>query len=184
MESVLKKVEKLALQHDRIDPELVREKNIKLGLRNADGTGVVAGITSKGQVKGYEKIDDGSGNYRVVPAHGVLCYCGYDVSELVVHVEEEGRCGFDETAFLLLTGELPSRSDLKQFSKALAKRRVLPEKAWRIITEKAENDDHMGALHTAISALHKFDPNPNSTELSDVTRQCVDLVAKFPTVVA
>jgi citrate synthase len=96
----------------------------------------------------------------------------------------EGRPGYEEAVFLLLTGELPAAADLRNFRRALGRRRSIPRGAWRIITERAENDDLMGALHTALSALHLYDPRPNSTAIRDVTRQCVEVVAKFPTLVA
>jgi citrate synthase len=180
MDNMLERIEQLELEHDRLDPELVREKNIKPGLRNPDGTGVVAGITSKGAVKGYE-IDD---NGRKVHTPGKLYYCGYDVENIISSVEEEQRFGFEEIAFLLLTGELPGREDLSSFSTELARRRKLPDQAKEMLKYNSQNDDQMGALHTAVSILHKFDSNPRSTCIKDVTRQCLDLIAKFPTIVA
>jgi citrate synthase len=180
MENLLDKIAHLEESHDRIDPGLVKRKNIKLGLRNIDGTGVAVGITSKGQVLGYEK--DESGTVRAVP--GKLFYCGHDLELLVRHADEEKRYGFEEVAYLLLTGELPARSDLERFTNELAARRSLPDTAKEIIRFNSENDDQMCALHTAVSSLHKFDPNPRSTDIRDVTRQCIDLIAKVPTIVA
>lgn len=180
MVNLLEKIERLEEEHDRLDPGLVKRKNIKLGLRNLDGTGVVVGITSKGQVRGYEKDKWG----KNVPVPGKLFYCGYDVEELVGHVEKEKRFGFEEVAYLLLTGELPSREDLDTFSNEISKRRSLPDPAKEIIKFNSENDDQMGALHAAVSALHKFDAKPMSTNIKDVTRQCIDLIAKFPTIIA
>ncbi|HHN63912.1 MAG TPA: citrate synthase [Nitrospirae bacterium] len=180
MDNFLQKIAELEERHDRIDPELVRKKNIKLGLRNFDGTGVVVGITSKGQVIGYEKDKWGKSH----PVPGKLYYCGYDVEEIVKTIEKEKRYGFEEVVYLLLTGELPNRDCLERFENILAERRALPELAKKIIRFNTENDDQMGALHAAVAALHKFDPNPCSTDIRDVTRQCVDLIAKFPTIVA
>ena len=180
MESFLDRISKLEEQHDRIDPELIKKKNIKLGLRNLDGTGVVVGITSKGQVIGFKK--DKWGKNQPVP--GKLYYCGYDVEEIVKNVEQEGRFGFEEVVYLLLTGILPTESDLNRFMELLAERRALPELAKKIIRYNSKNDDQMGALHAAVASLHKFDSNPRSTDIRDVTRQCVDLIAKFPTIIA
>jgi citrate synthase len=180
MDDFLKKIAELEEKHDRIDPELVKRKNIKLGLRNIDGTGVVVGITSKGQVIGYEKDKWGKSH----PVPGKLFYCGYDVEEIVKTVEKEKRFGFEEVVYLLLTGELPSKERLERFEGILAERRALPELAKRIIRFNSQNDDQMGALHAAVAALHKFDSNPRSTDIKDVTRQCVDLIAKFPTIIA
>ena len=184
MESVLNKVQELALLHDKVDPKTVKEKNIKLGLRNEDGSGVFVGITSKGQVIGYEKIITGDGEEKLHPIPGKLYYCGYDVEDLIRGKEGENRFGFEETVYLLLTGELPSKGDLKSFSKELGKRRALPEVAKEIILNRPRHDDQMCSLHTIVSAMHLFDKNPNSTDLRDVTRQCIDLIAKLPTIIA
>ncbi|MBI4848431.1 MAG: citrate synthase [Nitrospirae bacterium] len=184
MESVLKKVEELALLHDRIDPKIVKERNIKLGLRNEDGSGVFAGITSKGQVIGYEKIISGEGGEKLNPIPGKLYYCGYDVEDLVRGKECESRFGFEETVYLLLTGQLPSKEDLKSFSKEIGRRRPLPAEAKKIILNRPKHDDQMCSLHTIVSAMHLFDKDPNSIDIRDVTRQCIDLIAKFPTIIA
>lgn len=184
MDNILKKVQDLALTHDKIDPKIVKEKNIKLGLRNENGTGVFVGLTSKGQVIGYEKIISGDGFETVKPIQGKLYYCGYDVEAMVKAKESEKRFGFEETVYLLLTGELPSEKDLKDFSHALGKRRMLPEEAKRIILSRPKHDDQMGSLHTIVSAMHLFDRHPNVSDLQNVTRQCIDLIAKLPTIVA
>lgn len=184
MEAILRKVQALALLHDKIDPRIVKERNIKLGLRNADGTGVVAGITSKGQVIGYEKVAHGDGTETVNPVPGKLYYCGYDVEDLVREKENDGRFGFDETVYLLLTGELPDEGDLKAFSRLLAKKRTLPDELKQMIMQRPCHDDQMGSLHTIVSATHLFDKNPNSTDMNDVMRQCIDLIARFPTIIA
>jgi len=184
VQSVLKIIQELALKHNKISPELIRGKHIKLGLRNEDGTGVVVGITSKGQVIGYKKECLGDGTEKKVDLDGELYYCGYNVKDLVRHQQEEGRFGFEETAYLLLTGELPNRDHLDIFTKSLAKVRSLPKEARKIILSRPPHDDQMGSLHTIVSAMHLFDDNPNSTDIKDLARQCIDLVAKLPTIVA
>jgi citrate synthase len=184
MEAILKKVQDLALLHDKVDPRVVKEKNIKLGLRNEDGTGVFVGITSKGQVIGYEKIAHGDGSEHVKPVAGRLFYCGYDVDTLVCQKEIEKRFGFEEVVYLLLTGELPGMRDLNAFSQLLGKRRALPTEVKEMILNRPPHDDQMGSLHTIVSAMHLFDKKPNSTDMNDVTRQCIDLIAKFPTIIA
>jgi citrate synthase len=180
MESLLEKIARLEIEHDGLNPELVKKKNVKMGLRNRNGTGVVAGITSKGQVLGYKRDRYGHN----VPVPGKLYYCGYDVEDIVANVEKEGRFGFEETVYLLLTGELPSPDDLKIFSHELAERRPLPDIAKEIIRFNSENSDQMGALHTAVSVLYKLDREPKSTDIKNVTEQCIELIAKFPTIVA
>ncbi len=184
MQSVLKIIEDLALKHDKISPDLVKGKNIKLGLRNEDGTGVFVGITSKGQVIGYKKEIQGDGTEKKVDLDGELYYCGYNIKDLVRHQQEEGRFGYEETAYLLLTSELPNQKHLDIFTGELAQRRCLPKEAKKIILNRPPHDDQMGSLHTIVSAMHLFDDNPNSTDIKDLSRQCIDLVAKFPTIVA
>jgi citrate synthase len=184
MEPILKKVQNLALLHDKVDPKIIREKNIKLGLRNEDGTGVFVGITSKGQVIGYEKVTLGDGTTKVKPVDGKLFYCGYDVGELVRQKEIEQRFGYEEIVYLLLTGELPPKRYLSAFEQYLGKRRYLPQEVKEMLINRPAHDDQMGSLHTIVSAMHLFDKKPNSTDLNDVIRQCIDLIAKFPTMIA
>ncbi len=184
MDTILTKIQELALLHDKIDPKIVKEKNIKLGLRNEDGSGVFVGITSKGQVIGYEKIYHGDGTEAVNPVPGKLFYCGYDVEDIIRQKKQDHRFGFEETVYLLLTGELPDRKDLNAFSQSLAKRRPLPNEVKKMIKNHPPHDDQMGSLHTIVSAMHIFDKDPNSTNINDVILQCVDLIAKFPTIIA
>ncbi len=184
MQNVLTIIQELALKHDKIPPDLIRAKNIKLGLRNEDGTGVFVGITSKGQVIGYKKEIQGDGTEKKIDLDGELYYCGYNVRDLVGHQQEEGRFGYEEAAYLLLTGELPNREHLDIFANSLARRRHLPEEAKKIILGRPPHDDQMGSLHTIVSAMHLFDDNPDSTDIKDLARQCIDLIAKFPTIVA
>ncbi|MCK4911390.1 MAG: citrate synthase, partial [Thermodesulfovibrionales bacterium] len=180
MENMLEKIERLEREHDRLDPELVARKKVKLGLRHPDGRGVVAGITSKGQVKAYKKTRT-EGNVAIP---GKLYYCGYDVEDIVASIEKEKRFGFEETVYLLLTGELPNREDLESISVELGRRRGLTDASKSVIRVNSENDDQMGALHTAVSVLHKFDRTPKTTDLREITRQCIDIIAKFPTIIA
>jgi citrate synthase len=184
MEKVLKIIQRLALKHDKISPDLVKAKNIKLGLRNEDGTGVFVGITSKGQVIGYKKEIHADGTEKKIDLDGELYYSGYNVKDLVKYHQKENRFGFEETAYLLLTSELPNQSHLETFTRELAERRHLPEEAKNIILNRPPHNDQMGSLHTVVSAMHLFDKNPNSTDIKDLARQCIDLIAKFPTIVA
>lgn len=180
MENLLDKIIRLEEEHDKIDPELVARKKIKLGLRNPDGTGVVVGITSKGQVKAFKRDAHGHN----IPIPGKLIYCGIDVEEIVKGIENDSRFGFEETAYLLLTGELPTQQDLDGFTSEIGKLRPLPDIVKEIIKFNSRNDDQMGALHSAVASLHKFDTCPRSTNIKEVTRQCIDLIAKFPTIIA
>lgn len=180
MERLLDKIARLEELHDKLDPELVEKKKIRLGLRRPDGRGVVAGITSKGQVKAFKR--DKSGKNVQIP--GKLIYCGYDVEDIVTSLEKEDRFGFEETIYLLLTGELPHDNDIESLTNELASRRELPQLAKEVIKHSSSNNDQMGALHSALSVLHKFDNTPRSTDIKEVTRQCIDIIAKFPTMIA
>ena len=132
------------------------------------------------QVKGFKKDRTGAN----VPCPGKLFYCGYDVEDIVDAIQRDKRFGFEETVYLLLTGELPASSDLEDFVAELGRRRRLPEAAKSIIKVYSENDDQMSALHAAVSVLHKFDPDPKSMDLRVITRQCIDIIAKFPAIIA
>jgi citrate synthase len=186
METIFKKIERLTKLHDNLNPEIVREKDVKLGLRNADGSGVVVGITTKGRVDGYQKIlkDPEKKIYEVTSIPGKLFYCNYDVEKIVQEVENKKRFGFEETAYLLLTGELPFPKDLDKFTQELTKRRALSKAERQIIMEEVYNDNQMYALHSVISHMSRTDEEPESTDLDVVCRQCINLIAKFPTIVA
>ncbi len=185
MEHIIEKIYTLARYHDKVSPELIKAKDIKLGLRNSDGTGVVVGITSKGTVFGFKRIPSEDGKGAVVqPAPGKLLYCGYDAIDLAGKIQAEDRFGFEEVAYLLLTGELPNPIDLKNFTELLSKGRSLNKVERGIITQEAENENQMFALHSVISHLSRCDPNPVSLDLRDVIMTCINLIAKFPTVVA
>ncbi len=185
MEHIVKKINDLARYHNEVSPELIKAKDIKLGLRNADGTGVVVGITSKGTVFGFKRVPSEDGKGTVVqPAPGKLLYCGYDAIELARRIHGEYRFGFDEVAYLLLTGELPTENDLKKFSDLLAKHRALTKPERSIIMGEAENENQMFALHSVMSHLSRCDPKPVSTDIRDVTETCIRLLAKAPTIVA
>ena len=180
MEKILKKIETLQKRHDKPNPKLIAEKNIKLGLRNPDGTGVVVGITSKGQVKGHNKTSEG-----VEPTHGQLFYCGYNIYDLVKNLEKEKVFGFNEITYLLLTGELPSEEDLNIFSIVVSKKRSLtPDEKEKIrINQSCENSSVMNTLRTTVSSMSNCDSDPDSTELKNVTLQSINLIAKFPTII-
>ncbi len=185
MKNILSKIDALARYHNEVSPDLVKTKDIKLGLRNSDGSGVVAGITSKGEVLGYERVpDERGGGYVVKPVHGRLLYCGYDAIELARRIQAEDRFGFEEVAYLLLTGELPNVDDMDHFTRLLAKKRSLTRLERGILMQEAQNDNQMFALHAVISHLSRCDTNPVSTHIGDVIETCISLIAKFSTVVA
>jgi len=186
MEKILEKIRYLSMQHDKISPEIIREKEIKLGLRNPDGTGVIVGITTKGRVIGYEieKDSNNPSQKKVIPVDGKLYYCGYDVSDIVESHERNRTFGFEEVVYLLLTGVLPDRHDLEKFSNELHRRSRLTNLERRIIIDEVENSNQMYALHSVISHLSRCDKHPDTMDISKVSDQCINIIAKAPVFVA
>jgi len=183
MEDVLVKIQKLSLLHDKLKPEIIKKKKIKLGLRNSDGTGVIVGITTKGRVVGYNK-EVKNGKEKIVHSKGKLYYCGYDVEDLVSGTSINDTFGFDETIYLLLIGELPSKTDLMNFTSALAKRRSLSKPERSVIMEEFNNENQMYALHSVVSHLGRCDSNADSLDIKDVSRQGMNIIAKLPAIIA
>lgn len=186
MDTILQKISTLAQEYDFIPPEIIKEKNVKLGLRNPDGTGVVAGITTKGSVIGYRKtLREGEDEvYDIAQCDGELYYCGYNVSKMVDNLEKSNRYGFEEITYLLLTGKLPSADELNSFTEELSRRRMLSREERKILMEDVKNDNQMYGLHSFISHMSRLDDRADSTDIQDVARQCINIIAKTPSVVA
>ena len=165
--------------HNRIDPECYERYNVKRGLRNADGTGVMAGVTQIGNVLGYY-VQDG----ERVPAPGKLIYRGIDVEELVEGFVSEDRFGFEETAYLLLFGQLPDRARLDSFRQVLSENHALPHMFTEDMILKAPSPDVMNKLARSVLALYSYDENPDDMSLPNQLRQAVQLIARVPTIVA
>ena len=167
------------LKKRKIGPELYEKYNVKRGLRNNDGTGVLVGLTEVGDVHSYKMVDG-----KKIPVEGQLSYRGYDVNDLVNNAELEGRFGFEETCYLLLFGELPSKEMLDDFNELLADFRALPYGFTEDMILKAPSKDIMNKLTRAVLASYSYDNNPDSTDIDNVLRQCIELIARFPTMVA
>ncbi len=155
------------------------EYGVKRGLRNPDGTGVLAGLTSIGEVHGYV-MDEGN----KAPVEGKLRYRGISVEDIIASCKKEHRFGFEETAFLLLFGVLPNREVLKNFEQLLASRRTLPGKFTEDMILKAPSKNIMNKLGRSVLALYSYDDNPDDTSLPNLLRQSIDLIARFPVLVA
>ncbi len=177
MSNILNELSQLIERRDTPDPELIRKHNIKLGLRNEDGSGVIVGLTGKGQVIGYTKDANG----RKVDVDGELYYCGIDIRDLATGYRR--GAGYEETAFLLLTGALPTQSQLDAFTEYMASRRNLPMRFRNELTDIV-NDNMMNSLQIAVSSLYGEDSAPDSTAIQDVTRHSIDLIATFPALVS
>lgn len=163
----------------RIDKELFTQFNVKRGLRNEDHSGVLVGLTKVGDVVGYEKLPEGG--LKAVP--GKLIYRGIDVEDLVHGFQHEHRLGFEETAFLLLSGYQPDAEELKAFSKLLVEGMALAQKATMNIID-LEGQDIMNILSRSVLEMYTFDSNPDDITRDNLIRQSIDLIAKFPTIVA
>ena len=163
----------------RIDKELFTQFNVKRGLRNEDHSGVLVGLTKVGDVVGYEKQVEGG--LKAVP--GKLFYRGIDVEDLVHGLQKENRLGFEETAYLLLAGYQPDSEELQVFSEILNQGMALDKKATQNIIE-LEGADIMNILARSVLEMYTFDPNADDISRDNLIRQSIDLIAKFPTIVA
>ena len=165
----------LSHSHDKVDPGEYVKYNVKRGLRNADGTGVCVGLTHVGDVQGYDTV-----NGVKVPKDGKLFYRGIDMEELIEGARKEGRFGYEEIAFLLLTGELPTKAQLAEFEEMLAEYRTLPDGFAEDMILKAPSQNIMNKLARSVLASYTYDSDPDHTEIANVLRQCVYLIARFP----
>ncbi len=159
--------------------ELYEKYNVKRGLRRKDGTGIMAGLTSIGDVIGYV-MEDGV----KVPCEGKLRFRGIDVSEVINGCKKDGRFGFEEVAFLLLSGFLPNKDQYDAFRKLLSDNRELPKGFTEDMIMKAPSADIMNKLARCVLASYSYDPNPDDTSFSNILRQSIELIARFPTMVA
>ena len=166
-------------KHNYIDPALYEHIDVKRGLRNADGTGVMAGITQIGSVQGYY-IQDG----ERLPMEGRLIYRGIDVEELIQGFMAEGRFGFEETAYLLLFGTLPTRQRLQDFNAVISELRPLPPNFTEDMILRVPGRDVMNRLGRCVLALYCYDPEPEAQDLPNELRRALQLVARCPMIVA
>ena len=164
-----------------IDKSLYKEYDVKRGLRNADGSGVMAGITRIGNVRGYY-MQDG----EKTPMEGQLIYRGIDVNDLVSGFIHEGRFGYEETAYLLLFGHLPDKKTLEDFNEILAEYRYLPDGFTEDMILAAPSNDIMNKLARAVLALYSYDPDPEPEpgNINKELAQALHLIARCPVVVA
>ena len=158
-----------------IDSELFTKYDVKRGLRDLNGKGVLAGLTNISDVRAT-KIVDGV----TFPDHGKLFYRGYNVADLVDGFSKENRFGFEEVSYLLLFNKLPDEHELEEFSALLAKYRSLPTSFVRDIIMKAPSKDMMNTLARSVLTLYSYDDFADDTSLPNVLRQCLQLISLFP----
>ena len=166
---------KLSEEAGVIETELFTKYDVKRGLRDLNGKGVLAGLTHISDVRATEKIDGVD-----VPAHGKLFYRGYNVQDLINGFTSEDRFGFEEVAYLLLFAKLPNKEELKNFSELLGSYRTLPTSFLRDIIMKAPSKDMMNTLARSVLTLYSYDDRADDTSMPNVLRQCLQLIALFP----
>jgi citrate synthase len=166
-------------ENNNIDLELYNKFNVKRGLRNADGTGVLVGLTRIGDVHGYI-IDEG----EKIPVDGKLYYRGVDVEDLARNAAAEGRFGFEEAVYLLLFGGLPTKRELDDFYALVGNSRALPKNFAEDSIMKAPSRDIMNKLARSVLTLYSYDEDPENRSPVNILRQCLELIARFPTIVA
>lgn len=170
---------KYAIQHSTISDELYTQYNVKRGLRNADHTGVLVGLTMVGQVVGVKDIKG-----EKTPVMGELYYRGIEIEELVKGFMEDKRQGFEETTFLLLFGRLPNKHELSEFSTLLASHRYLSDSFTKNMILSLRGQDMMNMLSRSVLALYSLDENPDDNSPHNVLNQSMELIAKLPTIIA
>ncbi len=158
-----------------IDPELYERYAVKRGLRDKNGIGVLAGLTTISTVKAYEDTPEGR-----KPCAGELRYRGINVTDLVRGCIQEKRFGFEEAAYLLLFGALPNKAQLSEFNDILATMRCLPRNFVRDVVMKAPSKDIMNSLTRSVLTLSAYDSNPTEMTQENVLRQCLSLISRFP----
>lgn len=163
----------------KMDAALFKKLDVKRGLRNDDGTGVLVGLTNIGNVIGYKRNDKGA----IEPVEGKLFFYGYDVKGLVHAITSEGRFGFEEICFLLLSGRLPNADELHEFSELIIDNMPLQHQTILHIIE-LQGDDIMNILARSVLEFYTFDENPDDVSKENLMRQSIELISKLPAIIA
>lgn len=173
------KLSQLCQKNSNIDPQLYTVHEVKRGLRDLDGKGVVTGLTEISTIISSKNIDG-----ETVSCDGELYYRGIDINKLVNGFTSDNRFGFEETVYLLLFGELPKKEELSDFSNLLSVCRTLPTNFVRDVIMKAPNEDIMNSLARSVLTLYSYDKNANDLSINNVLRQCIQLTANFSSLAA
>lgn len=168
------KLSEKCIDNSSINPELYKKFDVKRGLRDINGNGVLAGLTEISEIRSSTIVDG-----KEVPCEGELYYRGYNVNDLVKGLNGR-RFGFEETVYLLLFGDLPSSKELESFISILSEYRTLPTSFVRDIILKAPSSDMMNTLQRSVLTLYAYDKKANDTSIPNVLRQCLQLTALFP----
>ena len=172
----IEELSELSQKHNSIDKELYVKYDVKQGLRDSSGAGVLTGLTNVSDVNAKKEVDG-----KTVPCAGNLYYRGYNIKDLIRGFEQlEDFGGFEEAAYLLMVGELPTQQQLSDFRDLLVSCRRLPPNFVRDIIMKAPSRDMMNSLSRSILSLYTYDPYADDTSLANVLRQSINLIAQFP----
>lgn len=166
---------KVCEENSKMDVSLYGKYDVKRGLRDINGKGVLAGLTQVSNIVSSKTIDGKS-----VPCDGELYYRGINIKDLTNGFLKENRFGFEETTYLLLFGVLPTEEQLKDFCKILGNQRSLPRNFVRDVIMKAPSKDMMNTLSRSVLTLYSYDSNPEDISLPNVMRQCINLISIFP----
>ena len=166
---------KVCEEKNAINKELYTKYEVKRGLRDLNGKGVLAGLTNISDVCATKVVDG-----KEVPCAGNLYYRGYNIKDLVKGFLQEDHYGFEEISYLLLFGELPNEEELATFHKTLVERRTLPPTFVRDVIMKAPSRDMMNSLSRSILSLYSYDAKADDTSIPNVLRQCLNLISQFP----
>ena len=159
----------------RIEPQLYIEHKVNRGLRDLNGKGVLTGLTEISEILSKKNVDG-----EEVPCPGQLYYRGYGIEKIVDGFIGNNRFGFEEVVYLLLFGKLPKADELEEFKGVLSSYRTLPGSFVRDIIMKAPSADMMNSLARSVLTLYSYDENADSTDIPNVLRQCLQLIARFP----
>ncbi|MBU5472646.1 citrate/2-methylcitrate synthase [Roseburia sp. MSJ-14] len=165
----------LSRQAATINPELFTTYDVKRGLRDLNGKGVLVGLTEISDVCSTKMVDGKS-----VPAPGELYYRGYNVKDIIRGLSDNNHFGFEESTYLLLFGKLPTSEELTSFCQVLAKYRTLPTSFVRDIIMKAPSQDMMNTLARSVLTLYSYDDRADDISIPNVLRQCLELISLFP----
>ncbi len=165
----------ICFENSRIPVELYGKYDVKRGLRDLNGQGVLAGLTKISNVQAYREEDG-----KKIPCEGELYYRGINVEDLTQGFIQDGRLGFEEVTYLLLFGRLPDTTELDNFKQLLASQRSLPRNFVRDVIMKAPSKDMMNTLSRSVLTLYSYDSNPEDISLQNVLRQCLNLISVFP----
>ncbi|HIR87979.1 MAG TPA: citrate/2-methylcitrate synthase [Candidatus Fimimorpha faecalis] len=171
----VQKLTNLCIENGQIDPSLYAKYDVKRGLRDISGKGVLAGLTEIADVKAYNMVDG-----KMIPCKGELYYRGYNVEDIVRGFSPDKNFGFEEITYLLMFGKLPNQKELDEFIETIGQYRTLPPSFVRDVIMKSPSKDIMNALARGVLMLYSYDERPDDVSIANVVRQCLQLVAQFP----